>query len=124
LDVQSLEDIDRFFATLPEEFKAIDVVVNNAGLALERASLWEYDMKDVCTMLDTNIKGLVAVTKKVVPGMIERKRGHVINVGRFENFTHYLKKRCNLLTSYYKIALPERRPISAAVCTAEARQRC
>ena len=61
--------------SLPEEWKAIDVLVNNAGLVIE-GNLDEWDI-----MIDTNIRGLLAMTRLVVPGMVERGRGHIINIG-------------------------------------------
>lgn len=68
-------------ASLPEEWQAIDILVNNAGLAVgvdkeHEGVLEEWDM-----MIDTNIKALLAMTRMVVPGMVERGRGHIINIG-------------------------------------------
>lgn len=81
LDIRSLSDIEKAFKTLPEEFSEIDVLVNNAGLALglERADM--ASLEDWQTMIDTNIIGLVALTKFVIKGMVERNRGHIINIG-------------------------------------------
>jgi NADP-dependent 3-hydroxy acid dehydrogenase YdfG len=66
---------------LPEEWQEIDVLVNNAGLALGLEPEYEGDLDDWSTMIDTNIKGLLTMTRLVVPGMVERNRGHVINIG-------------------------------------------
>jgi 3-hydroxy acid dehydrogenase/malonic semialdehyde reductase len=79
-DVRDRAAIETALATLPDDLDAIDVLVNNAGLALglepaHRASLDEWE-----TMVDTNIKGLITVTRALLPGMVERNRGHVINV--------------------------------------------
>ena len=80
-DVRDREAAARFVNGLPTEWQEIDVLVNNAGLALglepEYEGLWE----DWETMIDTNIKGLLTMTRLIVPGMVERNRGHVINVG-------------------------------------------
>jgi 3-hydroxy acid dehydrogenase/malonic semialdehyde reductase len=81
LDVRDRAAVDRAIAALPPAFAAIDVLVNNAGLAkgLEpapRASLDDWDQ-----MVDTNCKGLMYVTRAVLPGMVARRRGHVINIG-------------------------------------------
>jgi 3-hydroxy acid dehydrogenase / malonic semialdehyde reductase len=81
LDVRDRDAVDAAVAGLPEEFAAVDVLVNNAGLALglgpaQEASLDEWDQ-----MIDTNCKGLVYVTRAVLPGMVARRRGHVINLG-------------------------------------------
>ena len=80
LDVSAADCGPRLLAALPADFRAIDVLFNNAGLALglepaQRASLDDWE-----TMIDTNVSGLVRVTHAVLPGMVERRRGHVINV--------------------------------------------
>jgi 3-hydroxy acid dehydrogenase/malonic semialdehyde reductase len=81
LDVRDREAVQAAAAALPAAFAAVDVLVNNAGLALglepaQRASL------DVwVTMIDTNCKGLVTCTRALLPGMVERGRGHVVNIG-------------------------------------------
>ena len=66
---------------LPEEYKQIDVLVNNAGLVFGVDKEWEGNLDEWEIMLDTNIKGLLAMTRLVVPGMVERGRGHIINIG-------------------------------------------
>lgn len=67
--------------SLPERWKEIDVLVNNAGLALGLEAEWVGDNADSDTMVDTNIKGIIYMTRLVVPAMVERGRGHIINVG-------------------------------------------
>ncbi len=81
LDVRDRQAVERAVASLPEEFAAVDVLVNNAGLALglegaDRASLDEWEQ-----MIDTNCRGLVVMTRLLLPGMVARGRGHVVNVG-------------------------------------------
>ena len=80
-DVRDREKARQCINDLPEEWKDIDVLVNNAGLALGLEPEYEGNLDDWETMIDTNIKGLLTMTRLVVPGMIERGRGHIINVG-------------------------------------------
>ena len=81
LDVRVEKDVKNFFSSLPEKFKEIDVLVNNAGLAREANPIHKDDVENWDTMIDTNVKGLLYVTKHVVPSMVERDSGHVINIG-------------------------------------------
>ncbi len=73
--------VDAAIAGLPEDWKAIDVLVNNAGLSRGLTKLYEDDPENWDEMIDTNVKGLLAVTRAVVPGMVARNAGHVINLG-------------------------------------------
>ncbi len=81
LDVRQKEAVFTAFNNLPDEWKNIDVLVNNAGLAVGRDPFDAADMDDWERMLDTNVKGLLYVSKAVVPYMIARKQGHIINMG-------------------------------------------
>lgn len=80
-DVRDRDIARMSIESLPEDWKEIDVLVNNAGLALGLDPEFEGDYEDWDTMIDTNIKGLLNLTRTVVPGMINRGRGHVINIG-------------------------------------------
>ena len=80
-DVQIKEDVFAQLSNLPEEWRVIDILVNNAGLALGRDSFENASLDDWDTMIDTNIKGTMYVTKAILPYMIERKKGHIINIG-------------------------------------------
>ena len=80
-DVRDREKAEKYIAELPAEWQTIDVLVNNAGLALGLEPEYEGNLDDWETMIDTNIKGLLTMTRLIVPGMIERNSGHVINVG-------------------------------------------
>jgi len=80
-DVQKQEEVMNSINNLPGEWKQIDVLINNAGLALGRDPFPDADLSDWNTMIDTNIKGLLYVSKAVVPFMVERKKGHIINIG-------------------------------------------
>lgn len=81
LDVRDRAAIGRTISDLPEPFAAIDVLVNNAGLALGLAPAHEAELDHWEQMIDTNARGLVTCTRAVLPGMVERGRGHVINIG-------------------------------------------
>lgn len=80
-DVQNRKNVFDTFSNLPIEWKNIDVLVNNAGLALGRDSFENANLDDWDTMIDTNVKGIMYVTKAVLPCMVSRKRGHIINMG-------------------------------------------
>ena len=80
-DVRNRDEVKRCIDDLPADWQQIDVLVNNAGLALGLEPEYEGDPNDWETMIDTNIKGLLTMTRLVVPGMVARNSGHVINVG-------------------------------------------
>ena len=81
LDVRDRASVAAQVARLPEEFKAIDLLVNNAGLALGLNPAQDADVDDWDQMIDTNCKGLVYCTRAILPGMVARGSGHVINLG-------------------------------------------
>lgn len=80
-DVRDREAAEAAIASLPQEWENIEVLVNNAGLALGLEKEYEGDYRDWDTMIDTNIKGLLYMTRAIVPGMVERGKGHVVNIG-------------------------------------------
>ncbi|MFO7766173.1 MAG: SDR family oxidoreductase [Pelovirga sp.] len=77
VDVRDREEVFRQFADLP----AVDVLLNNAGLALGLEPAWDVNIDDWDTMIDTNIKGLTYCTRVILPKMVEKNSGHVINIG-------------------------------------------
>lgn len=81
LDVTRRKEVEAALSSLPEEWRAVDILVNNAGLALGAAKYQDYDLDHVDAMFDANVKGLLYCTRLILPGMIERNRGHVINMG-------------------------------------------
>lgn len=81
LDVQDRTAVEKAVASLPDQFKAIDILINNAGLALGLEPAHKVAMSDWEQMIDTNIKGLLYVTRAILPGMVERDCGHVVNLG-------------------------------------------
>ena len=80
-DVRDRAAAERAIAALPPEWAAIDILVNNAGLALGLEPAHQASMDEWEVMVDTNIKGLLYCTRAILPGMVERGRGHVVNLG-------------------------------------------
>lgn len=81
LDVTSKQQIENAIEQLPVSFQKVDVLVNNAGLALGLSPAHEADLADWDQMVETNIKGLYLMTRKILPSMVARKSGHIINIG-------------------------------------------
>jgi 3-hydroxy acid dehydrogenase/malonic semialdehyde reductase len=81
LDVRDRAAVERAVAGLPAAFAAVDVLVNNAGLALGIEPAHRASLDDWERMIDTNVRGLAVLTRLLLPGMVERGRGHVVNVG-------------------------------------------
>ena len=79
-DIRKLHETELAMNSLPEEWQEIDVLVNNAGLALGLNAINEGVIDDWEQMIDTNIKGLLYITRLVSPGMVERRSGHIINI--------------------------------------------
>jgi 3-hydroxy acid dehydrogenase/malonic semialdehyde reductase len=80
LDVRDNAEVEAVVAFLPEEFRGIDVLVNNAGLALGLEPAHQVNLEDWEIMVDTNIKGLMYCTRAILPGMVERNHGHIVNI--------------------------------------------
>jgi 3-hydroxy acid dehydrogenase/malonic semialdehyde reductase len=80
-DVRSEEAVNAAISSIPENWKQIDILVNNAGLASGRGPIQSGDSDDWDKMIDTNVKGLLYVSRAILPGMCERKSGHVLNMG-------------------------------------------
>ena len=89
LDVRDRDAVQAALDGLPAEFAEVDVLVNNAGLAAGQEPLPGGDPQDWDRMLDTNVRGLLAVTAAVVPGMVGRGRGHVVNIGSIAGHETY-----------------------------------
>ncbi|MGO4331430.1 SDR family NAD(P)-dependent oxidoreductase [Cupriavidus sp. 2TAF22] len=81
MDVCKIDEVESAAASLPEVFSEIDLLVNNAGLALGLELAPSASLPDWGRMVDTNISGLMNVTHRFLPGMVERKRGHIVNIG-------------------------------------------
>jgi serine 3-dehydrogenase len=81
LDVRDRKSVDQTIDALPEEWKNIDILVNNAGLARGLSKLQEGSIDDWDEMIDTNVKGLLYISRKIIPGMVDRNGGDIINIG-------------------------------------------
>jgi len=80
-DVRDNEMVKRMYAEIPADFRQIDVLVNSAGLALGMLPAQDADLADWEAMVDTNIKGLMYMTRMILPDMVRRKTGHIVNLG-------------------------------------------
>lgn len=89
LDVCDRSAVESAINNLPPEWSEIDILINNAGLSRGLDKLYEGDFQDWEEMIDTNIKGLLYLTRYVVPGMVQRNRGHVINIGSIAGHQTY-----------------------------------
>jgi 3-hydroxy acid dehydrogenase/malonic semialdehyde reductase len=80
-DLRDRTEVDKAIDSLSERWKAIDVLVNNAGLAAGRDTIQEGDIDNWEKMIDTNVKGLLYISRKVMPLMVNNKSGHIVNIG-------------------------------------------
>ena len=81
LDVTKYNDVVKFSRKILDDVKKVDILVNNAGLALGLDKFQNYDIMDIEQMINTNIKGLLYVTRQILPSMVENNEGHIINIG-------------------------------------------
>lgn len=81
MDMNNLSEINTALSKLPEAFQQIDLLINNAGLALGLEPAHQANFDDWLTMINTNIVGLTYLTRQVLPQMVERQQGHIINLG-------------------------------------------
>lgn len=91
LDVRNKAEVKNFVASLSKEWKKIDILVNNAGLARGFSDIDEGNTDDWDEMMDTNVKGLLYVSREVLPLMVRRKKGHIINIGSIAGRNVYPK---------------------------------
>ena len=89
-DVRNNEAVNKAFDSLPEGWRNIDILVNNAGLAVGLGPIQEGLIEDWERMIDTNVKGLLYVSRKVLPWLVERKKGHVFNIASIAGKETYL----------------------------------
>ncbi len=107
LDVRDQKAVEKRLNELPEEWRSISVLVNNAGLSRGLDNLQEAKIEDWDEMIDTNVKGLLYITRAVLPGMIERNAGHVINIGSVAGHWTYPKGNVYAATKFAVNALSQ-----------------
>lgn len=81
MDIRDWDLVQKTINSLPHHFSRIDILVNNAGLSRGLGKIYDAEVLDWEEMIDTNIKGLLYVTRAILPGMVERNSGHIINIG-------------------------------------------
>jgi 3-hydroxy acid dehydrogenase/malonic semialdehyde reductase len=106
-DVRDKDAVFKAVEAFPSEFQYVDVLVNNAGLALGRDYFEDARIEDWETMIDTNVKGLLYVTRAVLPKMVERSSGHIINIGSVAGKEVYEKGNVYCGTKHAVTALSE-----------------
>jgi len=107
LDVSDRDAVQNAFSSLPVEWQKIDLLLNNAGLALGRDNFDDASLDDWDTMIDTNLKGLLYVSKAVLPFMIPQKTGHIINIGSTAGKQVYQKGNVYCATKHAVQAISE-----------------
>jgi len=105
MDVRDFEVCKKAIHAIPEPFQNIDVLINNAGLALEMNTIDQGDLEDWNTMIDTNVKGILHITRLVSPQMIQRKEGHIINIGSISSHEIYKGGNVYCATKHAVLAL-------------------
>ncbi|WP_205514259.1 SDR family NAD(P)-dependent oxidoreductase [Longitalea arenae] len=106
-DVRDRKAVFAAIEELPDAFRNIDILINNAGLALGRDYFEDAETEDWEIMIDTNVKGVMYVTKAVIPGMIARKQGHIINMGSIAGKEVYEKGNGYCASKYALDALSQ-----------------
>jgi NADP-dependent 3-hydroxy acid dehydrogenase YdfG len=106
-DVQDLEACKEAINSIPEEFSDIDVLINNAGLAVELNTIDKGDYEDWVRMINTNIKGLLYMTRLISPTMVVKKSGHIINIGSISSREVYAGGNVYCATKHAVLALSQ-----------------
>ena len=107
LDVRRAADIATAVERLPEAWRGVDILINNAGLARGLATIQEGDLEDWDEMIDTNVKGLLYVTRAILPGMLARGSGQVVNIGSIAGREVYAKGGVYCASKYAVRALTQ-----------------
>lgn len=104
-DIRNNEEVEDAIDNLPEKWKNIDILINNAGLAAGLSRIQDGDLLDWEVMIDTNIKGLLYISKKIMPLMIKNKSGHIVNIGSIAGKEVYLNGNVYCATKHAVDAL-------------------
>lgn len=107
LDVRNQSNVLNTLRNLPVEWKPIDILINNAGLAAGLDAFQDANINDWDEMIDTNVKGLLYVTREIIPGMIARNKGHIINIGSIAGHYVYPKGSVYCASKYAVKAISE-----------------
>ncbi|MHB8854181.1 MAG: SDR family oxidoreductase [Ignavibacteriaceae bacterium] len=107
LDVRNLKEVKKTISSFPDDWKKIDILINNAGLARGFSKIYEGDTLHWEEMIDTNVKGLLYVTREILPLMIENGSGHVINIGSTAGHEVYLNGNVYCATKFAVNALTQ-----------------
>jgi 3-hydroxy acid dehydrogenase/malonic semialdehyde reductase len=105
LDVRNQSEVEKKIEAVPADWQKIDILINNAGLSRGLNKLHEGDLTDWEEMIDTNVKGLLYVSRAVIPGMIKRKSGHIVNIGSIAGHEVYPGGNVYCATKYAVDAL-------------------
>ncbi len=104
-DIRDRQETENQVKALPHNMSQVDVLVNNAGLAQGLSSIQDGDVQDWETMIDTNIKGLLYISRALMPGMVERRKGHIINISSIAGKEAYLRGNVYCATKFAVDAL-------------------
>ena len=107
LDVRNRKQVESILQSLPDAWQRIDILVNNAGLAAGLDFFYEGDVDDWDNMIDTNLKGLLYVTRAILPKMVNRNIGHIVNIGSIAGHQVYPKGAVYCATKYAVNALSD-----------------
>src|SRR4030095_7531904 len=91
MDIRNKDEVRAVFESIPHDWKNIDVLINNAGLASGLSPIQDGEISDWGLMIDTNLKGLLYISKEIMPGMVERRKGHIVNIGSIAGKEAYAK---------------------------------
>jgi NADP-dependent 3-hydroxy acid dehydrogenase YdfG len=105
LDVRDKSQVHHVLESLPANWQEIDILINNAGLALSSDPIQQGSLENWDTMIDTNLKGLLYVTRAILPGMIKRNRGYIINIGSIAGQESYINGNVYCATKHAVRAL-------------------